>query len=262
MAEQTAYLDGDILCDALQKASEHLTQPALCVLRGTTFRLAIISDLRLAVSWQTYRRPEDQGDAFFLIPVEIAKELSPRARKPLRIQVEGNRVTLASRLVEDTLRLEWISDPQALQAPPQFAEMLTLPKNLVEVGYLPLSDAVHYSVSKLCKQEAEQMIHRNKLAILFSLQQGELTIDGREISRGEVDNYYFDPRLITRSLELLSSSVLQLGLTKLGLGSRAVLSIVGTDGDWTTHCALLSIGLDTQKLYPLPSRYAPEGAKK
>jgi hypothetical protein len=259
MAEQTAYLNGDTLWTALQKANAHLTQPALCLLRGTSFKLSIISDLRLAASWQTLRRPEDQGDTFFLIPVEIAKQITEQIRRPLQVRVDGNRVTLTSRLVEDTLKLRWVSDPSSLQAPPQFAEMLTLPKNLVEVGYVPLSDAVHYSVSKLAKQEAEQLIHRNKLAILVSLQQGELTVDGREIARGELDNYYFDPRLITRSLELLNTSTLRLGLTKLGLGSRAILSIVGEDGEWTTHCALLSIGLDTQRLYPLPPRQTPEG---
>lgn len=85
MVEQTAYLDGDTLWSVLQKANAHLKQPALCLLRGTSFKLAIISDLRLAVSWQTLRKPEDQGDALFLIPVEIASQFTEQIRKPLRI---------------------------------------------------------------------------------------------------------------------------------------------------------------------------------
>jgi hypothetical protein len=261
MVAQTVYLDGNALTAGLQKVGSYLTQPALCLLRGPLLKLAIVSDLRLAVSWQIQRKPEDQGDSIFLIPPEITQRLGENVKKPLRIQVEDNRVTLTSRLIEDTLRLQWLSDPQSLQAPPQFGEMLIQPKNLIEVDYMALSDAVHYSVSKLVKQEAEQLVHRNKLAILFSLQQGELIVDGREITRGEIDNYYFDPRLIVRSLELLDTRAISLGLTKLGLGSRAILSLVSRDGEWTMHCALLSIGLDTQKLYPLPSRRGSEERK-
>ncbi len=255
MVEQTVYLDGDTLWAGLQQATSRTNSPIFCMLRGPIFKLAIVSDLRLTVSWQTRRKIYEQGEAFFLIPLQVVRSLDADViRTALMIRMEGNRISLSTGDTGQSYHMQWISDPASLPAPPQFGEMLVPPRNLLEVDYITLSEAVHQSVAKLIAKEAQEMVHRNKLAILVTLQQSQLAIDGREITRERADQYYFDPRLIIRSLEFIKSRQVSLGIARLSPGNRAILSLLGTQDGWTVHCALLSIGLDTQKLYPLPPR--------
>lgn len=253
MAEQCVHLDGQLLWAGLEKAALHtLTSPLLCLLRGQICKLAVVSDRRLVVSWQTHRLPSEQGDTFFLIPNDIVQALSrPEFHTPLEARLNGQDISLASRQNPEAL-LQWSSDPRRLDAPPQFGDMLLPPRQTMEVDYVPFSEALHRAVSRLVTKEAEENVYRNKLAILFSFHNGGITIDGEEITSGLPDRLYFDPRLIIRSLEFLTCPKIGLGLTPLGLGQRAILFLSSTEGAWTTHCALLSIGLDTQKLYPLP----------
>jgi hypothetical protein len=57
-----------------------------------------------------------------------------------------------------------------------------------------------------------------------------------------------------RALEFIKSDTVQVGLTRVAEPNRAFLSILAKQDGYTVHCALLSIGVDTQKLYPLPPR--------
>ena len=255
MAEQPVYVDGDALWAGLRLAIPRANSPIFCMLRGPVLKLAIVSDLRMTVSWQTRRKIYEQGEAFFLIPLQVARSLDADAvRTALVIRMEGNSVSLSTRDTDRAYHTQWISDPASLPAPPQFGEMLVPPHNMLEVDYIALSEAVHQSVAKLIAKEAEEMVHRNKLAILVTLQQSQLAVDGREITRERADQFYFDPRLIIRSLEFIKSRQVSLGISRLSPGHRAILSLMGIQDGWTVHCALLSIGLDTQKLYPLPPR--------
>jgi hypothetical protein len=81
-----------------------------------------------------------------------------------------------------------------------------------------------------------------------------LRIDGQEIEVGSRNQYYFDPRLIIRALEFIKSDTVEVGLTKVAEPNRAFLSILAKQDGYTLHCALLSIGVDTQMLYPLPPK--------
>ena len=101
--------------------------------------------------------------------------------------------------------------------------------------------------------ESQHQVHRTKLAILVGLSHGRLTVNGQEISEETVDKYYFDPRLIIRALEHVQADQVELGMTSLG-PQRAFLSLVNRQPECSVHCALLSIGLETQQLFPLPPR--------
>jgi hypothetical protein len=57
---------------------------------------------------------------------------------------------------------------------------------------------------------------------------------------------------VIRALEFLREDTLRVGIAPLPAGERGYLSLLSKDGDWVVHCALLSIGRDTQQLYPLP----------
>jgi hypothetical protein len=99
---------------------------------------------------------------------------------------------------------------------------------------------------------ADRRINPTKLAILIDLNFGRLLVDGEEIVTTESHRYYFDPRLVIRALEFLKEETLRVGITPLPINRRrGYLSLLSKDGDWQVHCALLSIGQDTQRLYPL-----------
>jgi hypothetical protein len=97
--------------------------------------------------------------------------------------------------------------------------------------------------------QAQQQIHRTKLAIAVSLTGGHLLVDGQQIQSPVAGQYYFDPRLMVRALEIVHADRVQVGLTKLD-PPRAFLSIVDQQSDHVVHCALLSLGMDTQRLVP------------
>jgi hypothetical protein len=123
---------------------------------------------------------------------------------------------------------------------------------MVRVPHLRFSDAAHQAVAKLGYLHADRQINPNKLAILIDLNFGRLEVDGKEIVATERRRYYFDPRLVIRALESVREDVLRVGIRQLS-EDRGFLSLLSREGEWTIHCALLSIGRDTQELYPLPS---------
>jgi len=41
-------------------------------------------------------------------------------------------------------------------------------------------------------------------------------------------------------------------MAPLSIGHRAVLTLLSDQEGWHVQCSMLSIGADTQKLYPLP----------
>jgi hypothetical protein len=105
---------------------------------------------------------------------------------------------------------------------------------------------------------ASQQISPTKLAMLVDLNFGRLRVDGEVIVTTESRRFFFDPRLVIRAMEFLKEETIGVGITPLGADARrGCLSLLSTDGDWTVHCALLSIGRDTQRLYPLPPVRTP-----
>jgi hypothetical protein len=252
MAGQSVSLDGDVLWAGIRRASSRTKEPILCILRGKAMTFVAPGGLRLVVLWQFDLKRRLSDNAVFTIPPMIANFLATEAiRDTIEIEVDEDMVTVVTKDQWGRYELRWHSDVSAFAAPGEFSRLLAKPSNLTEVSYLHLSDTVHEAVAKLVSMESERQIHPTKLAILVDLGRPTLTIDGQEIETGTRHQYYFDPRLIIRALEFVKSDTLQVGLTRVADPRRAFLSILAEQDGYTVHCALLSIGVETQKLYPL-----------
>ena len=211
--------------------------------------------LRLVVLWQFDLKHRLSDNVIFTIPPMIASFLATEAiRDTIKIEVAEDMATVVTQDQWGRYELRWRSDVSAFTAPGEFSRLLAKPSHLTEVSYLHLSDIVHAAVAKLVSMESERQIHATKLAILVDFGRPALRINGEEIVAGTRDQYYFDPRLIIRALEFIKSNAVQIGLTKVTEPKRAFFSILAQQDDCTVHCALLSIGADTQKLYPLPPK--------
>jgi hypothetical protein len=176
---------------------------------------------------------------------------SPQGQDAVDLTLRGNEVILNAQDAAGSYELCWRFDLRAFPAPSEMSRMLVIPSALLRLDYLRVADAVHEAVAKLVSIESQRQVHRTKLAILVGLSQGHLTVDGQEISVETADKYYFDPRLIIRALEYVRSEHVELGMTTLS-PQRAFLSVVNRQPECSAHCALLSIGLETQQLFPLP----------
>ena len=253
--DTTIQLDGETFLKGLQWAAngQHADGPLLCVLKGRLCKLALISGTRLAIAWQALRPTADQGDGFFLIPGPVAQELAGITPAPIIMELGPKHAALTTGW-QAQIKREWDFDPRDLAAPPQFGQMIIPNTDLLQVGYVALSDVVHRAIAGLGEKDANESVPRNKLAILVKLEQSSLIVDGVEISRSQPQRFYFDPRLMVRSLECLESPQIGLGMRQLGFGNRAILYLVAKGMDHTVSCGLLSISLETQKLYPLPPR--------
>ncbi len=245
---------GHVLWDGVRRALTCSEDPILSIAKGHELTFAALSGARLAISWR-FRVPTPvDGLIVFVIPQMIASHLvaAPgRREENVDLVLRGNEVRLTAYDEKGSYELHWQSDLHTFPAPPEMSHLLVLPSDPVRLGYLELSDSVHQAVAKLVSIESQQHIHRTKLAILLSLSHGHLIVDGREISAQTTGQYYFDPRLIIRALEFVRTEWVEVGLTSLG-PRRAILSIVDRQPGCVVHCALLSIGLDTQRLFPLP----------
>ncbi|MGQ9627983.1 MAG: hypothetical protein ACUVV0_13905 [Anaerolineae bacterium] len=251
MGPQKILLDGRVLWLGVQWAAPRTDESILCIIKKESITFVAVSGLRLVVSWQFRLKEPASESTVFMIPPTIASFLSAEAVQTyLELKAENGTVSITTWDDLGSYELRWRSNAHSFNPPEEFNRMLTLPSHLLEVDYLTISDAAHQAVARLVEMENE--IHRTKLAILVDFGPGRLSINGREIESGPGAQYYFDPRLIVRALEFIKAEKVKVGLTELKPKNRAILSFVANYEDWLVHCALLSIGADTQKLYPLP----------
>jgi hypothetical protein len=258
MNQKGTYIDGRMLCLGIAKAVSRSEEPLLCLIKQNKLTLVAVSGLRLVVS-QDARLPRPvEGSIAFVIPPLVAEMLACETvcrQTGVELLMRGQDVSM--RLIDalGKYELRWKSDFATFKGPEAFAQMIQAPRTVVSVPHLRFSDAAHQAVAKLGYIHADRQIPPNKLAILIDLNLGRLLVDGEEIAATEHRRFYFDPRLVIRALEFLKEETLRVGITALpGDTRRGYLSLISKDGEWTVHCSLLSIGKDTQRLYPLSSR--------
>jgi hypothetical protein len=256
MAGQSISIDGDVLWAGIRRVSSRTKEPILCILKGKDLTFVAPGGLRLVVLWQFELTRKLTDSVVFTIPPMIASFLTTEAiRDTIKIEVDDeDMVTVVTQDRWGHYELHWHSDVSAFAAPEEFNRLLAKPPHLMEVSYLHLSDTVHEAVAKLVSMESDRQIHPTKLAILVDIGRPTLKIDGQEIEISARNQYYFDPRLIIRALELIKSDTVQVGFTQVADPKRAFLSILAKQDGYIIHCALLSIGMDTQRLYPLPPK--------
>jgi hypothetical protein len=255
MEQQRLFVDGKVFCRGVRQAASRSKDPILCFIRADSIRFIAVSGLRLVITWET-RLPEPvlQNQAF-LVPPIVAQLLSSDivcSQVGVEFVVAGRQVI--ARLTDHlgSYDITWESDLASFPSPDAFGQILAVPSNLMPVPYIRFSDATHQAVANLVRIESDEQVSPTKLAILIDLDFGRLRVNGREIIATESRQYYFDPRLVIRALEFMRDRNLQVGITPLPGEVRAYLSLLSRDEDWTIHCSLLSIGKDTQQLYPLP----------
>lgn len=248
--------DGRVLLHGVRLASACSEEAILGIAQGRDLTFVALSGVRLLISWRFHLPTTVHGPFVFGVPPMITSHLtSMPTNKPhtVTLALRGNEVILTTSDEVGPYELRWRFDLHRFPAPPGMSRLLALPPSLVRLNYLEITDAIHQAVSRLVAIESGQRVHRTKLAILLGLSHGHLVVDGQEIRAHVVGEYYFDPRLIVRALEYVHAEQIELGITELS-PRRAFLSIVDRQPDRLTHCALLSIGLDTQRLFPLPPR--------
>ena len=255
MDYKSVRIDGQMLATGIREAMARSEESLICFVKPDTIRFVAVSGLRMVISWETQLQPPASGSLVFLVPPVIADLLmteSVRSQPGVEIARRGKDVLL--RLIDHlgSYEIRWKSDLASFPAPPEFSELLKVPDVLIDVPYLRISDAIHQAVAKLVRLESDEQVSQTKLAILIDLDLGRLSINGQEIVVGKSRQFYFDPRLVIRALEVIKNRTIRVGISPLKEVPRAYLSLLAEQDGWSVQCSLLSIGTDTQKLYPLP----------
>ena len=255
MEPNRLYVNGNVLCTGVRQATSRSEEPVLCLIKGDAITFVALSGLRMVISWKNELPKPAPSSQVFVIPPLIADLLACDAIcAQVGVEFAARGGNVVARLTDHlgTYELRWASDVSTFPAPEAFSQLVQMPEALVEVPHLRFSDAVHQAVAHLGRMEAEEQVNPAKLAILIDLDFGRLRVEGEEIVTTASHQFYFDPRLVIRALEFLKEKVLRVGITPVPLGHRGYLSLVSEQDGWTVHCSLLSIGMETQKLYPLP----------
>ena len=256
MEEKRAVVDGAVLCTGVQKATSCSSEPFLCLVRKAGMMLVAVSDMRLVISWDAgLSQPPAQSLALLVPPAVAGLLASEVICGQARIELATRGQLALAKLTDrwGSYELVWNSDLASFSGPRELAYLIKEPQGLVSVPHLSFSDAAHQAVAKLGCMHATRQINPTKLAMLVDLNYGRLRVDGEVIVTTQSRRYFFDPRLVIRALEFLKEGTIGVDVTPLpGVERRGYLSLLTTDGEWRVHCALLSIGKDTQRLYPLP----------
>jgi hypothetical protein len=182
----------------------------------------------------------------------------PQTTEPVVLSIDKDEVKLTARDGVGKYELRWRFDLRSFPAPPKMSHLLACPPGLIEHSYLRIADSIHQAVANLAGIEAEQRIHRTRLAVLVRMAGERLVVQGQEIIAPVGDEFYFDPRLLIRALECIRARQIEVGLTRLDT-QHGYLSLVDRRPTFTMHCALLSIGQDTPWLPPVSPGRNREG---
>ncbi len=258
--DRTVVLDPHIVRMGLHRAMARSTDAVLCIIRPNKVAFVGVSSWRLLVAWE-HALGEDSQQAgrpaqYYLFPPLIVHMLSGHLAQSItrmRLGMAAKDVCLTMTDATGSYELRWRADPASFAAPPEFAKMLAVPEGLLEVSYLHISDAAHQAIANLVMLHATQDVPPNKLAILVDFSPSRLVLNGQAVVQGMRGRHYFDPRLIIRALEFIKARTVRVGLNVLPGASRAVFTMLAEQDQWRVRCSLLSIGIDTQKLYPLPA---------
>jgi hypothetical protein len=250
----TVELDPQVVRTGLRRVLIRGLEPVMLIARQESQKYMALSGGRLLIAWQREFSGPTVPQYYLLPPLVVNFLSSDLARTLKRLTFSSTRNGLTALLLEDEhsqYELRWRADPQSFPTPGEFPFLIAPPRNLIDVSYLDVNDAAHRAVAKLLSLESLEATPRNKLAILVDFTPSRLSIEGQTVEMGVKGRFYFDPRLIIRALDSIHANSVRVGLTRLPKVNRAVLAFLADEGGWRVHCALLSIGQDTGRLYPL-----------
>jgi len=247
-------IDPQVMRTGLKRTMTRSQGPLLCILRLASIRFIRMSGMRMLVSWEhtIAGPPSPQHYVFPVLVTWLLASTLGRELTHITLSTAGKATVLGMEDEHNQHQLRWRTDLRQFLAAPEFAQMVAAPKGMITLSYLSLSDAAHEAVANLVNLQSMHNIPSEKLAVLVDFSSSLLTLAGRTVGLGARGAYYFDPRLIIRTLEIIKSKTLQVGITPLPVGHRAVLTMMANQDGGRVQCALLSIGMETQRLYPLP----------
>lgn len=243
-------LDGQMLWKGVRQVSACTEEPILSIAHGRHLTLVVFREARLVISWHFRLSPALDESVVFGIPPMIASHFcksAPPVPSSTRMAVNGSDVSLSAHDVDGPFELRWRFEIGEFPAPPDLYRLLQPPPGAIAVSHLEIADAILGAAARLMALEVERQLHRSKLAVVVGMPGERMVVDGREVCKEPPGFYHFDPRLVTRALEFMRADRIEIGLTPLDQ-ERAFLSLVERQPDYTLHCALLSLGLDTQRL--------------
>lgn len=243
-------LDGQVLWNGVKQAAAVSEEPILGIAHGQELTFVLLKGGGLVLSWRFPLPDVVEGSFIFGLPPMIIGHLATHlfpGTSTVDLTLNGPEVCLAANDAAGSYELRWRFDLSTFPAPPDLSRLLVPPVTMLSLDYLQIADSIHRAVARLVSIEREKPIHRTKLAILVTMSNGDLLVEAQEIERRAQGCYYFDPRLVMRALECVRGQKIRVGLTELR-PRRAFLSLVDDQPGYVTHCALLSIGLDTERL--------------
>ena len=255
MSSKPIEIDPEVIRVGVKKAAARSRDALLCIVGTASIRFIGSSDPRLIVSWEHAIEGPGSPQAYVVPSLVLQLLASPASQElaSITMRTEGKYVVMGMMDRRSRCEMRWSADIRQFPAPPQLAEMLAVPRGMLSLNFISFSDAAHQAVANLVNLHSVKHTPAEKLAILMDFSSSRLALDGRTIVNGIQGSYYFDPRLLIRALEFIKSRILQVGITPLRSSQRAVLTLLAEEDGWQVQCGLLSIGLDTGRLYPPPS---------
>jgi hypothetical protein len=253
-------LDGGVLLDALRQASACSEVSLLGIAEGEHLSLVALSAASFIISWRVCLSAAAERRLVFLVPPMIIRHLLaalPEIEDAVELVLDGSEAGLTTRDGVGRYELRWRFDLRGFPAPPAVGRLVAIPSALVPLEYLHLADSIHQAVSDLGMIESQQSIHRSKLAIRIGLSNGNVAVGATEICTEAASQYFFDPRMLIRALECIRADQVWVGLSRVD-EEQGFLSLVDHQPSCTTHCALLSVSLNSPWLVPLPLRQEPK----
>jgi hypothetical protein len=246
----TIRLNPHVIRKGLSLAQNWTKGPILCWLTPQSTRLVVVNEYRFVAVWE-WQEENEARPCFFLVPPFIASTLSGPASWHLarmEVMLHRNNVALIMHDERNDYVLQWRWDPWIFRAPTAFQKMIAQPGDIMRSEYVAIADAVHLAVANLGRMEGLEQVRRDRLAMTIDFSPGRLIIDGQEIIAGDSQQFYFDPRLVIRALEISQARAIGLSMSKLPENGQSILHI-GTDREqWQVRCAVLSLSREETHL--------------
>lgn len=216
--------------------------PVLCRLGNGTMSFVVVNERRFLASW-SWPLPQAEGMRFFLIPPFVANTINNPAAynaTALQVMLRKNLVGMVISAGREEFRLQWRWDPSTFKAPKAFDQMLKPPTEEMRMSYVTVADAVHLAIANLGQMSMEDGMGFEDAVIQIDFAPGQFNIQGQTVNEGTSQRYYFDPRLVLRSLEVSRGEAVGFSIQPVGK-ERAILFFTTQREHWRMHCAVLSI---------------------
>lgn len=245
LTDTPIQLDLTAVRKGLSWAQSWSTGPVLCRIRNQKMQFIAVNDRRFLASW-AWDLPNTEANFFFLIPpFVIATITSPAAydADSLQVIVRKNLAGLILGQGKQEFRLQWRWDAATFHPPPSFEQMLQMPTDILQAPYVAIADVVHLALANLVIETSEHPGEQAAIEIDFS--PGQFNIDGLSVTMGQAHRFFFDPRMVTRGMEIARGD--QIGFAMQPVSQdRVILYFTSERDGCRIHVAIFSLPSQNQ----------------